>query len=417
MRANLSRLASGAILSQAIMVGATPLLTRVFSADAFGVLAVFSATYAITIPLTTLKYDAALILPKSGASAVRITALAVLIASSLTLLAGAALLLAGQLAPLQSPALSLWLPLALWLGAIYTLAQQWSARRGNYQDYARSQVVGAVLNVGTSLGLGVLLGGHPLYLILGFVCGMAGSLGYMLWSRRGHALRVPPRTTLASLFNRARVYRQFPALVLPTALLLTLGQSSMPLILTANYTLDDVGQFAVANRLLLVPAALIGAALAEAFRSEFVRRQRDRQPVTALFTRTLRMLAMVALPMFGFLAIASPFLFALVFGAAYEQAGRVAQAVVLGVAAQFMGNPFASVFVAMRKASTGLQIQVGGTMLPLLLLLAAGSMGLPLFAALGIYSAACCASILVMLVLVYRLCRSSDALLRTGRKA
>lgn len=413
MRANLSRLASGSLVSQAIMVGSTPLLTRLFNADAFGVLAVFSATYAIAIPFTTLKYDAALILPKSVDSAVRLTALVVLIATSLALLAGATLLAAAQWWPQLAPSVSLWLPLALWLGAMYTLMQQWSARRSNYRDFARSMVVGAALNVGTGLSLGYLFGGKPAFLILGMVCGMGGSLAYMCWRRRAHRLPALPKGALGGLFKRARVYRQFPALVLPTSLMLTIGQSSMPLILTANYPLADVGQFAIANRLLLVPTALIGGALAEAFRAEFVKRQRDRQAVRGLFTRTVRTLAMVALPLFGFLALTAPFLFALVFGASYERAGLVAQAVVLGVAAQFIGNPFASVFVAMRKAATGLRIQAATTVLPLLLLLAAGILHLPLATALGIYSAACAVSIGAMLILVGRLCKASDATLAT----
>ncbi|MCV2349730.1 oligosaccharide flippase family protein [Paucibacter sp. Y2R2-4] len=399
------------------MIASTPLLTRIFSPDAFGIMAVFSSTYAIAIPIATMKYDAAVILPKSDQSAIRLTALVILIASSLSILTGVILWLSTTLSLLPHAAeLNLWLPLALWLGSLYTLTQQWSARRNNYKHFARSQIIGATFNIGTSLGLGIWLGGRPEYLIFGFVFGMASSLGYMYLSQsRGPT--IPIRLSIKNLIHRAIVYKQFPTLVLPTTLLITFSQSAIPLILTANYPIADVGHFAVANRLLLVPSALIGGALTEVFRAEFVRRQRNRTEVTTLFQRTLRTLAFFAFPLFGTLTALAPLLFSKVFGVEYQGAGQVAQAIALGVAAQFLGSPFASVFVALRRADTGLKIQLATTGVPLVFLAAAATNHLPLNSALLIYSATSALSIAAMLVLVLRMCRGADNSPRTSETA
>lgn len=412
MKRNLARLASGAIVSQAILVASTPLLTRIYSPDAFGVMAIFSSTYAITIPLTTLKYDAALILPKAKQSALSTSWLVFFIATTISILALG--LVAFSIPIFGVSSHNLWLPIALWLGAIYTLMQQWCARRGNYRDYARSQVIGAIFNIGLSVGFGFFLDGRPIYLIIGFVAGLAASLSCMIFSYQPthqSKTKVRPRT----IMKRAWVYRQFPLLVLPTAFLVTIGQSGIPLILNANYSLDDTGQFAVANRLLLVPAALIGGALSEAFRSEFVRRQRERQTVLGVFGITLRTLLVLALPLFGFIAITAPYLFALIFGKEYEQAGHVARAVISGVAAQFIGNPFASVFVALRQAGTGLRVQIAITTVPALVLLAAAALQLPLTSALAIYSAANVVGIGIMIIMVWNRCRHFDSILESRR--
>ena len=178
MERNLKQLVSGSVFSQALLLASMPFLTRVFNPDAFGVMAVFSATYAIIIPVMTLKYDAALILPKSNQSAISLTVLVFIIATSLGLMSGFLLWVGMQLWP-HAGEISSWLPVALWLGAMYTLIKEWSARRNDYQHFARSQVIGALLNIGTSLGLGIFLGGKPSYLVAGFVFGMAGSLIYM----------------------------------------------------------------------------------------------------------------------------------------------------------------------------------------------------------------------------------------------
>ena len=58
------RIATGAIASQAIVIGATPLLTRLYEPEDFGALAVFTALYAIVAGVFTLKYELSIILPR-----------------------------------------------------------------------------------------------------------------------------------------------------------------------------------------------------------------------------------------------------------------------------------------------------------------------------------------------------------------
>lgn len=410
MRRNLARLVSGSVLSQVLLLAATPFLTRIFNPDAFGVLAVFSATYAIAIPLTTLKYDAALILPKSAQSAVGITVLVFIIATSLAILSGLLLWVCAQLWWPYAESLNLWLPVAIWLGAMYTLMQQWSARRNDYQHFARSQVIGALLNIGTSLSLGILLGGKPDYLVAGFVCGMGGSLAYMFWNHYPRPFFTTHGVQLSRLHKRAKVYRQFPGLVLPATLLMSVGQNSIPLILTTNYSIADIGQFGLANRLLLVPAALIGGALSEAFRAELVKRLRERSEIARLMSTTLVTMLLFVILLFGILSVAAPILFSLVFGAEYEDSGHVARAIALALAAQFIGNPFFSVFAALRRSAIGLRIQFAITVIPMTVLALAVVNGASLITAMHLYSVATALSIAIMVFLAFRLSKSIDNL-------
>jgi O-antigen/teichoic acid export membrane protein len=410
MRRNISRLASGAIVSQILLIASTPLLTRLYNPESFGVMAAFTAAYAIVIPITTLKYDAAVILPKATSSAISLTALVIFIASSIVLLVSGLLWVAIRISLLHDLHLAnLWLPLALWLGAMYTLVQQWSARQNDYKHFARSQVIGSFSNVGTSLSLGLFFGGQPHHLVLGFVCGMAASLVYMLLSRT-NKIQDKVRVNMHRLLRRAKVYRQFPVLVLPSTLLMTIGQNSIPLVLSIYYAIGDVGQFAIANRLLLVPVALIGGALAESFRSEFVRRQRERLDATSLFNKTLKTLAFLALPMFSVLFVAAPWLFSIIFGSDYEEAGHVSRAIVMGVAAQFIALPFACVYVALRQTAIGLRVHIVATVVPLVLLWVAAELQLSMVFALGIYSAGAAICMAMLLIIAQRLCHASDGM-------
>jgi O-antigen/teichoic acid export membrane protein len=412
MRRNILQLSSGAVISQILMLASTPLLTRIFNTEAFGVMAVFTAAYAIAIPITTLKYDAAVILPKATKSAIFLAALVVFIASAIVIVVSGLLGVATRMSLLPDGYdVNLCLPLALWLGALYTLAQQWSARQSDYKNFARSQVIGTVLNIGISLTLGILFGGQPHHLVMGFICGLIGSLIYMFLSR-DQKIQYKFSINVKGLLRRANVYRQFPLLVLPGALLMTIGQNSIPLILSTYYPLGDVGQFAIANRLLLVPTALIGGALAESFRSEFVRQQRERFDTTSLFKKTLNTLVILALPIFSLLFVVAPFLFSVIFSHDYEEAGHLSRALMIGVAAQFIALPFACVFVALRQNALGLRVHIAATFIPLALLWGAAAFQLPIMIALGIYSAATAVCMAMMLVIAQRLCHTSDGMIK-----
>src|SRR5690554_5233805 len=66
---NASKLASGTIVAQIIAFITIPILTRLYSQEAFGLLAAFSAVVGFVSSFATLKYDTALVLPKEDRDA------------------------------------------------------------------------------------------------------------------------------------------------------------------------------------------------------------------------------------------------------------------------------------------------------------------------------------------------------------
>lgn len=403
MHRNILRLVSGAFFSQALLLGATPFLTRIFKPEAFGALAVFSAYYALTIPITTLKYDAAVVLPRSNKTALDITAIVVIIATFVAALTGVMILLIAKGWLTYDAGLNLCLPVALWLGAMQTLIQQWSARICDYRHFTRSQIIGAILNVGICIAMGFFFGSRASFLVLGFVCGLAGSVVYMVYV---YSDRIQLLTcfTISRLWRRAVIYSHFPGLVLPTTLLLSVGQNSLPLILKTNYSPGEIGQFALANRFLLIPAALIGGAFAEAFRAELNKRNRQRLDVSSLLSNTLRRLLVVAIPIFGVLVLGAPIIFSNIFGNGYEYSAQVAQAMAPGVAAQFIGHPFSCVFVVLRRPGYGMCAQFLTTVGPFAFLAIAAVLNKSLVFSLHTYSIASIFFMSIMLFLAFKLC-------------
>lgn len=385
-----------------------PLLTRLYGPEEFGALAVFTALHAIVIGLFTLKYDLSIILPCDREKAFELTVLTVAISLlfSLVLLVVLSVSYIGLGVP--SHEYYLLLPLSAVLGAAYTCAQQWGARAGDYRRYARSQVVSSLVNVGTGVVLAVVAAGLFGSLIAGFVAGLAAGLIYLAvrfpWTEYEESLRA---IRLDMLARAAREYKRFPLFVLPSSFMATLGLSALPFLLQALFTLREVGYYAIASRFLFVPSTLLGGAVAEAFRPEFVDRLKRGVEVTSFFRRTLSKLALFALPVFAIFFLIAPPVFAFVLGEAYRESGVLSRYLCVGVLAQFILQPFGYVFVATGHVRLGLYVQTAVTALPLIGIVL-GGLGGRVEHALLLYSMLTLVSSAIMIWLAYRCCKDND---------
>ena len=76
---NVATLASGTIIAQAIPVAISPILTRLYTPDDFGILALLMSIVAVFSSVVTAKYDLALLLPKKDDEALKVLMLIIII--------------------------------------------------------------------------------------------------------------------------------------------------------------------------------------------------------------------------------------------------------------------------------------------------------------------------------------------------
>jgi O-antigen/teichoic acid export membrane protein len=390
------------------VIGATPLLTRLYGPEEFGALAMFAAAYAVAVGLMTLKYDSAIILPRDNDKAVDLTVLTLSIALTLSLVLLALLSISYFTLRVPEHWYFFLLPLSVTLGAAYTCAQQWSARASDYRQFARSQVMNSLINVGTSVFLAIVIAKLFGSLVVGFVIGLAAGLIYLTVK----LLRISAGVRrfnfrLSRLPATALEFKRFPMFVLPSSLLATLGMNAPPFLFQAMFSLQQVGYYAIANRFLMAPSALVGGAVAEAFKAEFVDRHKRGIENATFFRNTLLKLILFALPVFSGFFLIAPSLFALLLGEAYRDSGVLSRYLCIGVLAQFISQPFHYVFVATGHVRLGLLIQSAVTGLPLIALIFGGLSGGMVHAVL--FSALITSALSTLLVgQAYRCCKQSD---------
>ncbi|WP_418314677.1 lipopolysaccharide biosynthesis protein [Piscinibacter sakaiensis] len=269
-RRNVIRIASGAAISQAVLIGCTPLLTRLYGPEEFGALAVFTASHTVLTAIFTLKYDLAIILPASDSEAEHLTVTVLLLSTLLIIFLLLVLTVQFYLGGPKIPYYFFFLPVSTLLAAAISCIGQWCARSNNYTRLAQSQVIGAIANIAVAVFLGVSSGFLIGNLVIAYVVGLASVVLFMLvlhpraWTRVfDQRIAVRVRQGLA----KAREYSQFPKFVLPSSLAQILSVSAQPFLLQLFFSLKEVGYFAVATRFLMVPSVLIGSAVAESVSS------------------------------------------------------------------------------------------------------------------------------------------------------
>ena len=172
-------LLSGSVLAQALPIIIAPLLTRIFSPEDIGLWGLYAAAASIGGIFVTMRYEAAILLPRENSDAAAIVLFSLGSSLLFTLLFfsmlfsnnGEILTLVG-LGPIKSfwP----WIPIGIAATAFFQILSVWSIRAVRFSNLAFARIhqatAGAVLQVGVGLintNAVALLGGQVIGQLLG----------------------------------------------------------------------------------------------------------------------------------------------------------------------------------------------------------------------------------------------------------
>ncbi|WP_420457180.1 lipopolysaccharide biosynthesis protein [Rubrivirga sp.] len=314
-------LVTGATAAQALLFAARPLLTRLYTPEAFGLLGVFVAPAYLLAVLATLRYEDAIAVPREPRDGAGVFALAVVaaVATGLLLLLGlpfrsaaATALGAPELAPLL-----VWVPLVTAALGVAGAARTWLARVERYRAMSAVVLAQAVVVVAVQVGLA---DAGAWGLVVGTALG-AAVLGGASLALAADGVALARRVDLGAL---ARRFRRFPLFGLPASGLGQLAVRLPPLVLVGAFGPAVVGYFTVAVASVAVPVGLVTEAVGQVFyvrAAEAERAGRLGELVERVFSR---LAAFAAFPVLA-VALLGPDLFAVVFSEPWRTAGEFAR--------------------------------------------------------------------------------------------
>jgi O-antigen/teichoic acid export membrane protein len=346
LRGPLARLLGASVFAQAVPILAAPLLTRWYGADTLGQWALFAALAANLATIANARYEYAIVLPhrRSEAGLVLELCLLVTVVVALFTALGVGIVRAVPRWPARAQhvidLLGPWLfvlPLMVALAGVLQALTLWNNRAAAFAVIARARVTQQVVMTLLQLAAPLLALGNLGALVIAQVVGAAAAPAWLLL--RGERPGWRRSTNWRALGRLARRYRKFPLINSPHAFVNALQETLVLGVIAALAGVESAGYYAIGNRLVRMPANLIGGALSELLLGRLAadwRAGRDLRP--QLKQLVWRLFAAAMIPM-AILIVAGPALFGWALGDGWAVAGEYARWLAPCVAAHFIAAP------------------------------------------------------------------------------
>ena len=344
---NVILVASGTAGAQAITMAFSPIITRMYGPEAFGLLGTFIATLGIVTPIAALAYPIAIVLPKSDDDAKGIAKLSLRIALVMALTLTAILLLVSEqiaaLLGMQAIAgFMLLIPLAMFFSALQQIMQQWLIRKKQFKVTARVAVSQSLILNSSKVGLGWF---WPIGSVLIILATLGNALyaaqlwfGAKKWTDKDGRIDHVAENGI-DLKALAYRHRDFPYYRAPQVFINALSQSLPVLLLASFFGPASAGFYAIGRTVLGVPSMLLGKSVADVFYPAIAEAANKHQNLhKPIFKATLALAGVGVIP-YGFVFLFGPWLFSFVFGNEWLEAGEYARWLAVWSYFGFMNTP------------------------------------------------------------------------------
>ncbi|MGI6407481.1 MAG: lipopolysaccharide biosynthesis protein [Thiopseudomonas sp.] len=337
-------LAMGAGLARIVGLASIPVLTRLYSPEDYGVLAIYTSIVAVLVPILTLRYVTAIPLPKTDAMAFNLFMLCAKLILVGTLLISLVLGFFGETVlgwfSMQEFAHLWWLIAIGVMGtATYELFSLWATRKKDYKVIAKTQFTQSLTGNAVKIGLG-LLSLKPLGLVIGQLVAQSGGVGGLFKNAYKDFKKLYPSLSTKKQKIVAKYYQEFPWFRLPSQFLMVLSTQAPILMMSSLYDKGSTGQLSLAMMALAMPIGLIGGAMSKAYYAEVAALGKNNISRIKEVTFSIqKKLFAIGLPITVIVMLLAKPIFSLVFGESWIVAGGFAAALAPFILLQFTSSP------------------------------------------------------------------------------
>jgi len=357
---NVLKLVTGSVFAQGLGVLAAPIIARLFAPEAFGVAALFVSITGIIGVVACLRYELAIMLPKTDEEAANLLGLSLFFVFIITGISALIIFFAGDVIVglLNSPELKkyLWLiPISVFVGGVFLALNYWNSRTKHFGRLSIARVVSSVVAQTTKLGAGFagfVSGG---VLICTGIFGNVIStlvLGGQIWrdDRRLFKANIRWKKMIAGL----KRHKRFPIYNTWSALLNTASQQLPTIMLAFYFSPKIVGFYALGKIVLSMPINMVGGAVAQVFFQKASEAHYRTGNLSKVVEEVFKRLVSLGIFPILLLTLIGEDLFIVAFGARWAEAGVYMQILGLWIFFQFISSPISTLFAVLEKQHYGL---------------------------------------------------------------
>jgi O-antigen/teichoic acid export membrane protein len=342
---NVFLMASGTAVAQVITMLLSPLITRYYGPEAYGLMGTFTAIVTIFTPIAALTYPIAIVLPKSDNEARGIAKLSFYNTLGITILSALIILIFhNQITEIFNietvQSFLILIPVAIFLGGLYQIIEQWLIRTKQFRISARAAVLQAIFVQGGKAGIGAFSPFAGILIFLSAINEGVKALIMLLASRKSeNKLINRNQKQKVSIIKLAKDYKDFPIFRAPETFLNAVSTSLPTLMLTSFFGPAVAGFYNIGKTVLNIPSQLIGKSVGDVFYPRASEAANNRERLTPLIRKATLFMGAVGILPFGVVILFGPWLFSFVFGSDWEMAGEYARWIALWSFFGFMNRP------------------------------------------------------------------------------
>ena len=355
---DVSKLVTGTIIAQAVGICLTPIITRIFSTEIYGIASVFVSIVSILTVISCMRYEHAILLPKEQkeAGGVFLASLGVVIC--LTLILIPVFLLFGDVivslfnAPELNPFVIL-IPILVFIDGVYLALRYWNTRNKRFGTQAATQALQSITGSGCKLGFGLLGYVQALSLIIAQIIGQSlGTIILLIRALRADFAVLKESLSLSNIKTQMFRYRKFPLIDTWSNLMNVISWQLPVLMLSGFFSPVIAGLYTLGFQMIQMPMSFIGGSIRQVFlqRGAVAKHNGSLPQLTEEICSVLIMLSVMP---FLLLGVVGGDLFGLVFGSEWYEAGVFAQILALWAMIWFVASIMSELIYVMEFQGFG----------------------------------------------------------------
>jgi len=341
---------SGTLMAQVIGYAIAPILTRLYSNAEMGEMLYYMRLIAFISSIATLRYEAALPLPKRDEHSYLMYRFVYLFSFWLLVFIACFLLVFSLVFDLLN--FQPWFILCVILGTaamiVINVGTSWAVRTGTYGIISRQKITNSLVSNAFKWGF-FFLNWESFGLILATLLGFVISALEFIWDFRKTHHRF--RTLFSSRKTRVvlKEHREFPLLNLPHVFIDNGRDMLLATLILAYFGEAVYGSYGHAYQMLRIPLMLVGVSVGQLFYNRSSEAMHKIKELTPILTKTIGVLTLISIVPFTILFFYGTEIFGFVFGTTWGIAGTYAETMAFWLMVNFVLSPISALPLLLNK--------------------------------------------------------------------
>ncbi len=376
------------VVGQLIGILVSPILTRLFSPESYGVQSVYLSVISMICVVSTLSYQNAIVISEDTEDT-NIVLLCFVILSVISVFLTIILMIWGDriLRLFNSEPIIPYkylIPISVFCISSYNILSQYAIKYKSFPVISRTKIKQTLYGNIAKVALGILNCG-TLGLLIGNV--FSQSIGVIELLKNF----IKKKKEKGNVFSRTKAsilatkYRRFAYISTPCNYIYTLGSQIPVIMLSMMYNSEIAGFYGLSYSAVFLPCNLIGMALSQVFYAEIAAKRKEKDIVVFINMILKKTCFYSAIP-FLLIAIIAPSLFVIVYGDNWLMAGVFARILAIQAFFYFIILPVNKVFEVFEMQQIDLFLNIIRVIVLLLVFIVSKKAGLNATQTLFVFS-------------------------------